>query len=89
MGSQEGTLTGQFTFDLLPTGGARTATYSLRGTYDEAGKFRLDPVKWDSPEPSGYVMVGMEGAFDIGTQQVSGKITNPTCSTFEATRKKP
>jgi hypothetical protein len=83
----DGSMTGEFTFDLPATSSTRTASYSLSGKYDPAtGNFRLNPVKWEPPEPRGFVMVGMDGTFNPNTKQVSGKITSPACSTFEATR---
>jgi hypothetical protein len=85
----DGSLFGVFTFDLPANSSTRTASYTLIGTYDAAtGKFRLDPEKWEPPEPANYVMVGMDGAFNSSTEQVSGKITYATCSTFDATRNK-
>ena len=85
----DGSLTGEFMFDLPANSRAGTAGYRLSGTYDAAtGNFHLDPVNWVPPAPPGYVMVGMEGAFNSSAGQVSGKITYPTCSTFEATRNK-
>ena len=85
----DGSLTGIFTFDLPANFSTRTASYTLNGTYDAAtGEFRLEPVEWEPPAPANYVMVGMDGAFNSSTEQVSGKITYPTCTTFEATRNK-
>lgn len=84
-----GSLAGVFTFDLPPNSRARTASFHLSGTYDAAtGKFRLTPVNWEPPEPPGFVMVGMDGSLNSSAEQVSGKITYPTCTTFEATRNK-
>lgn len=85
----DGSLTGVFTFDLPANSRTRTASYTLSGTYDAAtGGFRLVPVKWEPPAPPGFVMVGMDGAFNSSAEQVSGKITYATCTTFEATRNK-
>ncbi len=85
----DGSLMGVFTFDLPANSRTRTASYTLSGRYDAAtGRFRLVPVKWESPAPPGFVMVGMEGAFNSSAEQVSGKITYSTCTTFEATRNK-
>lgn len=85
----DGSLMGVFTFDLPANSRTRTASYTLSGRYDAAtGRFRLVPVKWESPAPPGFVMVGMEGAFNSSAGQVSGKITYSTCTTFEATRNK-
>lgn len=85
----DGSLTGVFTFDLPANSRTRTASYTVSGRYDAAtGGFRLVPVKWEPPAPPGFVMVGMEGAFNPSAEQVSGKITYPTCTTFEATRNK-
>jgi hypothetical protein len=82
-----GSLTGVFTFYLPPASHTEAFSYSLSGTLEAAsGKFKLNPVKWDTPPPGGYVMVGMDGAFDPGTGQVTGKITNGSCGAFQATR---
>jgi hypothetical protein len=85
--SGNGSLTGVFTFYLPPTSHTQAFSYSLSGTFDAAsGKFKLNPVKWETPPPGGYVMVGMDGAFDPGSGQVAGKITNGSCGAFQATR---
>ena len=87
LASGNGSLTGVFTFYLPPTSHTQAFSYSMSGTLDAAsGKFKLDPVKWEVPPPGGYAMVGMDGAFDPGTGQVSGKITYGSCGTFQATR---
>src|SRR5437868_15285917 len=68
LASGNGSLTGAFTFYLPPTSHTEAFSYSLNGTFDAAsGKFKLNPVKWETPPPGGYVMVGMDGAFDPGT----------------------
>src|SRR5713101_6857049 len=87
LASGNGSLTGVFTFYLPPTSHTQAFSYSLSGTFDAAsGKFKLNPVKWENPPPGSYSMVGMDGAFDPGTGQVAGKITNGSCGTFQATR---
>jgi hypothetical protein len=85
----DGSLTGVFMFDLPANSRTRTASYTLSGTYDgPTGEFRLVPVEWEPPAPPGYVMVGMDGSFNSSAEQVSGKITYATCTTFEAARDK-
>jgi hypothetical protein len=85
--SGNGSLTGVFTFYLPPTSHTQAFSYSLNGTFDAAsGKFKLNPVKWETPPPGGYVMVGMDGSFDPRSGQVAGKITNGSCGAFQATR---
>ena len=87
LASGNGSLTGVFTFYLPPTSRTQAFSYSLNGTIDAAsGKFKLDPVKWEVPPPGGYMMVGMDGAFDPSTGQVAGKITYGNCRNFQATR---
>jgi len=87
LASGNGSLTGVFTFYLPPTSRTEAFSYSLNGTFDAAsGKFKLNPVKWETPPPGGYVMVGMDGAFDPRSGQVAGKITNGSCGAFQATR---
>jgi hypothetical protein len=87
LASGNGSLTGVFTFYLPPTSHAKAFSYTLNGTFDAAsGKFKLNPVKWETPPPEGYSMVGMDGAFEPGTGQVVGRITYGTCGAFQATR---
>src|ERR1700732_4306684 len=62
LASGNGSLTGVFTFYLPPTSHTEAFSYSLNGMFDAAfGKFKLSPVKWETPPPGGYVMVGMDG----------------------------
>lgn len=87
LASGKGSLTGVFTFYLPPTSHTQAFSYSMSGTFDAAsGKFKLNPVKWEVPPPGSYSMVGMDGAFDPGTGQVAGRITNGSCGAFQATR---
>lgn len=87
LASGNGSLTGVFTFYLPPTSHTKAFSYSMRGTFEAvSGKFKLNPVKWETPPPGGYVMVGMDGAFDPGAGQVAGKITYTSCGAFQATR---
>jgi hypothetical protein len=87
LASGNGSLTGVFTFYLPPASHAEAFSYRMSGTFDAAsGKFKLNPVKWETPPPGGYAMVGMDGAFDPGSGQVAGKITNGSCGAFQATR---
>src|SRR5690242_2224363 len=79
-----GVLTGLFTF--YPSPGA-ASTFSLNGTYDAATqKFTLQPSKWETSEPSGFAMVGMEGTYNPGGSQISGKIIFSGCYGFQATK---
>jgi hypothetical protein len=87
LASANGTLTGIFTFYLPPTSHTQAFSYRLSGTVDPvSGKFKLNPVRWETRPPGNYVMVGMDGGFDAGTGQVTGKITLGNCGTFQATR---
>lgn len=87
LASGNGSLTGVFTFYLPPSSHTEAFSYSLNGTFDAAsGKFKLNPVKWETSPPGSYAMVGMDGAFDPGSGQVAGKITYGSCDTFQATR---
>lgn len=80
-------LAGEFTFYLPPTSHDRAFSYSLHGTWDAAtGKFRLAPVKWETAPPPGYSMVGVDGTFNSGSGQVSGKVISGSCFGFQATR---
>ena len=87
LASANGYLTGVFTFYLPPTSHAKAFSYTLNGTFDAAsGKVKLNPLKWETPPPGGYSMVGMDGAFDPGIGQVAGKITYGSCGAFQAAR---
>jgi TPR repeat protein len=87
LASGDGSLTGVFTFYLPPDSHTQAFSYSMSGTFDAvSGKFKLNPLKWETPPPGGYSMVGIDGAFDPGTGQVAGKITNGSCGAFQATR---
>jgi hypothetical protein len=86
-----GSVEGVFKFHLPANSNPPTASYTLNGKYDPATrKFQLNPVKWEPPEPSGYIMVGLDGELDPKSEQVSGTITGGqgACTTFEATRDK-
>jgi hypothetical protein len=87
LASGNGSLTGLFTFYLPPNSHTQAFSYSMSGTVDaRSGKFKLSPVKWEVPPRLGYSMVGMDGAFDPNTGQVTGKIASPLCGAFQATR---
>src|ERR1700693_1683355 len=50
-----GSLTGVFTFYLPPPSHTQAFSYSMSGTFDAAsGKFKLTPVKWETPPPGAY-----------------------------------
>jgi hypothetical protein len=50
LASDNGSLTGLFTFYIPPTSHAQAFSYSLSGTFDAAsGKFKLKSVKWEAP----------------------------------------
>jgi len=82
----EHTLEGLFTFYMPPKSHEHPYSYTLKGTYDEAGNFRLEPVQWKTPPPPGYMMIGLKGEFDADSGKVQGNITNGMCAGFEAQR---
>lgn len=87
--SGNGSVTGEFMFTLPANSNPNTASYSLKGTFNaDAATFHLDPVKWNPPVPSGYIMIGLDGTFDPRNNRVMGKITGGAgrCTTFTATR---
>ncbi|HWY56044.1 MAG TPA: hypothetical protein VNZ03_16375 [Terriglobales bacterium] len=87
LASGNGSLTGVFTFYMPPNSHSQAFSYSLSGTFDaSSGRFRLNPVSWETQPPAGYAMIGMEGAFDPRGGQVAGKITAPACGNFQAKR---
>jgi len=84
--SSDGTATGRLTFADPDNMGGASGSFNLRGNYDPAtGKFKLLPLNWNPPVPSGVTMLGVEGSFDARTKRVSGNMTGG-CSTFRAAR---
>ena len=80
-----GLLTGTFTFYLPPGSHTKAYTFSLNGHFDPtSGNFKLNPLKWEGPEPPNYMMVGLKGAVDTQTGKVSGVIDYSGCGRFEA-----
>jgi len=70
LASGNGSLTDVFTFYVPPTSHTHAFGYSLSGTFDAAsGKFKLNPVKWETPPPGNYVMGGIDGAFQATRDQ--------------------
>ena len=87
LASGNGLLTGVFTLYVPPTSHTLAFGYSWSGTFDAAsGKFKLNPIKWETPPPGNYVMAGMDGAFDSSTGRVAGKITYEGCGALQARR---
>jgi hypothetical protein len=85
----EHTLEGLFTFYMPPKSHDHPYSYTLKGSYDEAGNFHLEPVQWKTPPPPGYMMIGLKGEFDADSGKVQGNITNGMCAGFEAKREGP
>ncbi len=82
-GASNGSLTALFTFTAVRS----LASYSLAGRYDGAtGQFKLEPDKWVGAAPSGYNMVGMDGAYDAASNKLSGKIASGSCGPFSVVR---
>lgn len=64
-------------------------SYSMSGDYDErSGRFRLTPQSW-LRQPSGFMMIGLEGVFDAGSHVLRGRVSNPNCLAFEAALQAP
>ena len=57
-----GEVTAHFTFYLPPGTNSQAYTYSLFGQYDaRTARFSLMPVRWETPQPREFAMVGMNG----------------------------
>jgi hypothetical protein len=80
-----GLLTGTFTFYLPPGSHTKAYTFSLNGHFDpKSGSFNLNPLKWETPPPSNFMMVGLKGAVDANAGKVSGVVDYTGCGRFEA-----
>lgn len=80
-----GEVTAHFTF-YLPAGTKTQAyTYTLFGQYDpRTARFSLMPVRWETPQPRDFAMVGMNGTWD--SNELTGTIVGANCSTFHVDR---
>ncbi|HEY7351846.1 MAG TPA: hypothetical protein VH596_03660 [Terriglobales bacterium] len=80
-----GLLRGTFTFYLPPGSRTKAYTYSLNGSFDpKSGTFNLNPLKWETPAPPNYVMVGLKGAADTKSGRIEGIVDYTGCGRFEA-----
>ena len=84
--SDDGSARGRLTFAQPDDMGGASGSLNLKGNYDPTtGKFKLQPQNWNPPVPPGVAMLGVEGAFNPRTKEVSGNMVGG-CSTFRATR---
>lgn len=80
-----GLLTGTFTFYLPPGSHTKAYTFSLNGHFDpKSGSFNLNPLKWETPPPPNFMMVGLKGSVDANAGKVSGVVDYTGCGRFEA-----
>jgi hypothetical protein len=78
------TVDATFIFAHGPSGAA--GSYKMRGSLMPDGSLTLAPGAWVA-RPANYVSVGMSGV--IRGANYSGRIDNPSCSTFSVTREAP
>jgi len=86
LAAPDGTLTGTFSFYALPANpGVPSGEGTVAGTYS-ATRTDIRPVRWIR-QPPGYVLVGLIAGppADNGTL-LSGRVSNPGCSTFSVTK---
>jgi hypothetical protein len=86
-----GILAGEFTLYLAEGSTTNAYTCELTGRFIPANRMvQLRPVKWETAQPSGVVMAGMNGVFDPdggnGAGQISGKMRARPGPKFEAIR---
>ena len=61
-------------------------SYTMRGTLSAGSHtVHLVPERWLA-QPSGYVMVGMTGTFDVQRGVMQGSIDHPGCGPFQLRR---
>ena len=86
-GPENGLVTVHFTAYQPPESHDKPYTFVANGQFDPAtGKFKVMPLKWETPAPPNIVMVGLTGTFDAKTNRVTGTIDFSGCTTFEARR---
>lgn len=87
--TDNGVVTGFFTFDLPPDAGGSRATYKLTGRYAwGVHQFLLTAQAVGTPAPSAYSMTRVSGSYVAGSDWIEGRLAGPTCDSFHATRDK-
>ena len=88
----EGAITAVFTLypKEMPAGSKGDSfAFSLVGRYSPTGDTQLRPQRWHSPRPpsgSGYVVLGMNGRFNLSAGTFRGNISGGGCGAFNVTR---
>ena len=63
-----------------------TGSYRMSGTYDATSRrVNLKATDWID-QPPGYTMVDLSGTIDRTGTTLSGRMLNPSCSTFTVTK---
>ena len=87
--TENGLVTGFFTFDLPPDAGGSRVTYKLTGRYAwGVHQFLLTAQAVGTPAPSGYSMTRVSGSYVAGSDWIEGQVAGPSFNTFHATRDK-
>jgi hypothetical protein len=87
--TDNGVVTGFFTFDLPPDAGGARATYKLTGRYAwGVHQFVLTAQAVGTPAPSGYSMTRVSGSYVAGSDWIEGQVAGPSFNSFHATRDK-
>ena len=87
--TDNGVVTGFFTFDLPPDAGGSRATYKLTGRYAWGiHQFVLTAQAVGTPAPSGYSMTRVSGSYVAGSDWIEGQVAGPSFNSFHATRDK-
>lgn len=87
--TDNGVVTGFFTFDLPPDAGGSRATYRLTGRYAwGVHQFLLTAQAVGTPAPAAYSMTRVSGSYVAGSDWIEGRLAGPTCDSFHATRDK-
>lgn len=86
--AKPGTLDAWFHFQAPPDNpSVPTGCYTMTGTYDAATRrVRLEPGGW-LHQPSGYVMVALDGEMSADATKLAGVIDHPACGSFATTRR--
>jgi hypothetical protein len=61
------------------------ATYILKGPLDtKTGHFRMEPLRWATPHPAVFEMIGVEGTYDVEARKMlSVKMLSDKCDAVE------
>jgi hypothetical protein len=83
-GEPDGMLSAIFSFRPAPN--SSFASFRMAGRYNSDKKHvTLEPVRWETAAPPGFVMVGLAGTYTVASHTLNGVINYGSCGAFSAT----